>query len=121
MQSMKNEAKGLSRIASAYKFSMQGLKSCYQSEAAFRQEIWLSVILIPSVFWLSDSSIEQVLLIFPIALVLIVEVLNSAIESVVDRIGDEYHALSGAAKDMSSAAVWLSLMLVVVVWLIILI
>jgi len=61
------------------------------------------------------------LLIFPIALVLIVEVLNSAIESVVDRIGDEYHALSGAAKDMSSAAVWLSLMLVVVVWLIILI
>jgi len=118
---MKNEAKGLSRIASAYKFSMQGLKSCYQSEAAFRQEIWLSVILIPSVFWLSDSSIEQVLLIFPIALVLIVEVLNSAIESVVDRIGDEYHSLSGTAKDMGSAAVWLSLMLVVVVWSIILI
>ena len=121
MQSMKNEAKGLSRIASAYKFSMQGLKSCYQSEAAFRQEIWLSVILIPSVFWLSDSSIEQVLLIFPIALVLIVEVLNSAIESVVDRIGDEYHSLSGTAKDMGSAAVWLSLMLVVGVWSIILI
>jgi diacylglycerol kinase (ATP) len=70
---------------------------------------------------ISDSPIEQVLLIFPIALVLIVEVLNSAIESVVDRIGDEYHTLSGAAKDMGSAAVWLSLMLAVVVWLIILI
>jgi len=118
---MKNEAKGLSRIASAYKFSMQGLKSCYQSEAAFRQEVWLSVVLIPSVFWLSDSPIEQVLLILPIALVLIVEVLNSAIESVVDRIGSEYHALSGAAKDMGSAAVWLSLMLVIITWLIILI
>lgn len=117
---MKNEAKGLSRIASAYKFSMQGLKSCYQSEAAFRQEVWLSIVLIPSVFWLSDSPIERVLLILPIVLVLIVEVLNSAIESVVDRIGDEYHELSGVAKDMGSAAVWLSLMLVVITWLIIL-
>ncbi len=117
---MKNEAKGLSRIASAYKFSMQGLKSCYQSEAAFRQELWLSIVLIPSVFWLSDSPIEQVLLIFPIVLVLIVEVLNSAIESVVDRVGDEYHKLSGVAKDMGSAAVGLSLMLVVITWLIIL-
>lgn len=117
---MKNEAKGLSRIASAYKFSMQGLKSCYHSEAAFRQEVWLSIVLIPLVFWISDSSVEQALLIFPIVLVLIIEVLNSAIESVVDRIGDEYHVLSGAAKDMGSAAVWLSLMLVVIIWLIIL-
>lgn len=99
---------------------MQGLKSCYQSEDAFRQEVWLSIILIPSVFWLSDSPIEQVLLILPVVLVLIVEVLNSAIESVVDRIGDEYHVLSGVAKDMGSAAVWLSLMLVVVTWLTIL-
>ncbi len=117
---MKNEAKGFSRIVSAYRFSMQGLKSCYQSEDAFRQEVWLSIILIPSVFWLSDSPIEQVLLILPVVLVLIVEVLNSAIESVVDRIGDEYHVLSGVAKDMGSAAVWLSLMLVVVTWLTIL-
>ncbi|HIC40210.1 Diacylglycerol kinase [hydrothermal vent metagenome] len=117
---MKNEAKGLGRIINAFKFSMQGLKSCYQSEAAFRQEVWLSVVLIPLVFWLSDSAIDRVLLITPIFIVLIVEVLNSAIESVVDRIGHEHHVLSGAAKDMGSAAVWLSLMLFIVTWLIIL-
>ena len=99
---------------------MQGLKSCYQSEAAFRQEVWLSVVLIPLVFWLSDLAINRVLLITPIFIVLIVEVLNSAIESVVDRIGHEHHVLSGAAKDMGSAAVWLSLMLFIVTWLIIL-
>ncbi|NYT27350.1 diacylglycerol kinase [Candidatus Thiodubiliella endoseptemdiera] len=118
---MKNEATGLKRIFSAYTFSMQGLKVCYQSEAAFRQEVWLSIILIPLAFYLRDGAVERVLLIAPVFLVLIVEILNSAIESVVDRIGDEYHILSGAAKDMGSAAVWLSLMLVVAVWLIILI
>jgi diacylglycerol kinase (ATP) len=118
---MKNEATGLKRIFSAYVFSMQGLKTCYQSEAAFRQEVWLSVILIPLAFYLRDEAIERVLLITPVFLVLIVEILNSAIESVVDRIGEEYHLLSGAAKDMGSAAVWLSLMLVITTWLIILI
>ncbi|SFV88652.1 Diacylglycerol kinase [hydrothermal vent metagenome] len=118
---MKNEATGLKRIFSAYVFSMQGLKACYQSEAAFRQEVWLSVILIPLALYLRDEAVERVLLITPIFLVLIVEVLNSAIESVVDRIGDEYHLLSGVAKDMGSAAVWLALMLLVAIWLIILI
>jgi diacylglycerol kinase (ATP) len=117
---MKNEAKGLGRIINAFKFSMQGLKSCYQSEAAFRQEVWLSVVLIPLVFWLSDSAVDRVLLITPIFIVLIIEVLNAAIESIVDRIGHEHHVLSGVAKDMGSAAVWLSLMLFIVTWLIIL-
>ncbi|SMN16423.1 Diacylglycerol kinase [uncultured Candidatus Thioglobus sp.] len=100
---------------------MQGLKTCYQSEAAFRQEVWLSVVLIPLAFFLAESAVDRVLLITPIFLVLIVEILNSAVESVVDRIGDEYHVLSGAAKDMGSAAVWLSLMLIIMTWLIILI
>jgi len=100
---------------------MKGLKSCYRSEAAFRQEVWLSLVLIPLAFILGESSVEKVLLIMVVLFVLIVEVLNSAIESVVDRIGDDYHVLSGAAKDMGSAAVWLSLMLLVVTWLIILI
>ncbi|SEH61870.1 Diacylglycerol kinase [Bathymodiolus azoricus thioautotrophic gill symbiont] len=100
---------------------MQGLKICYQSEVAFRQELWFGVVLISLAFWLKESAIERVLLIAPVFLVLIVEVLNSAIESVVDRIGDEYHALSGAAKDMGSAAVWLSLVLVLITWIIILI
>ncbi|SFV85011.1 Diacylglycerol kinase [hydrothermal vent metagenome] len=118
---MKNEATGIKRIFSAYTFSMQGLKVCYKSEAAFRQEVWLGVILIPLALYLRDNAIERILLIAPIFLILIVEILNSAIESVVDRIGDEYHVLSGVAKDMGSAAVWLALMLFVVIWLIILI
>lgn len=118
---MKNEATGIKRVFSAYVFSMQGLKACYQSEAAFRQEVWLSIVLIPLALYLRDEAIERVLLIAPVFLLLIVEILNSAIESVVDRIGDEYHVLSGAAKDMGSAAVWLTLSLLVVIWLIILI
>jgi diacylglycerol kinase (ATP) len=77
--------------------------------------------LIPLAFFLAESAVDRVLLITPIFLVLIVEILNSAVESVVDRIGDEYHVLSGAAKDMGSAAVWLSLMLIIMTWLIILV
>jgi diacylglycerol kinase (ATP) len=118
---VKNEATGLKRIFTAYEFSMKGLKACYQSEAAFRQEVWLALILIPLALVLGGSAIEKFALIAVVFLVLIVEVLNSAIESVVDRIGDEYHVLSGAAKDMGSAAVWLSLMLLIITWLIILI
>ncbi|ABL02689.1 diacylglycerol kinase [Candidatus Ruthia magnifica str. Cm (Calyptogena magnifica)] len=118
---MKNERTGLGRIINAFGFSMKGLKFCYQSEIAFRQELWLSIVLIPLAFFLGDSSVDKVLLIAPIFLVLIIEVLNSSIESVVDRIGDGYHVLSGAAKDMGSAAVWLSLTLLVISWLIILI
>ncbi|MDC9714732.1 MAG: diacylglycerol kinase [Gammaproteobacteria bacterium] len=118
---MKNEATGFKRIIAAFGFSMQGLKTCYQSEAAFRQEVWLSIILIPLAFLLGESSVEKVLLIMPVFLVLIVEILNSAIESVVDRVGDEYHILSGAAKDMGSAAVWLCLVLLLVIWIIILV
>lgn len=118
---MKNEATGLKRIINAFGFSIQGLKTCYQSEVAFRQEVWLSIILIPLAFYLRDETIERMLLIMPIFLMLIVEILNSAIESVVDRISGERHPLSGAAKDMGSAAVWLSLMLVVTTWLTILI
>lgn len=118
---MKNEATGLKRIFTAYEFSMKGLKACYQSEAAFRQEVWLSIFLLPMAFIFGKTDVEQVILIATVFLVLIVEILNSAIESVVDRIGDEYHVLSGAAKDMGSAAVWLSLMLLIITWLIILI
>jgi len=118
---VKNEATGLKRIFTAYEFSMKGLKACYQSEAAFSQEVWLSIFLLPMAFIFGKTGVEQVILIATVFLVLIVEILNSAIESVVDRIGDEYHVLSGAAKDMGSAAVWLSLMLLIITWLIILI
>ncbi|MCH9646272.1 MAG: diacylglycerol kinase [Proteobacteria bacterium] len=118
---MKNEAIGLERILTAFKFSIKGLKTCYQSETSFRQEAWLALILVPLAFILDVSSLEKFALISVVFLVLIIELLNSAIESVVDRIGDEYHVLSEAAKDMGSAAVWLSLMLLMITWLIILI
>jgi diacylglycerol kinase (ATP) len=118
---VKNEAVGLKRIFKAFEFSIKGLKTCYQSEAAFRQEVWLAFVLIPLALILGSSPLEKFALIAVVFLVLIVEMLNSAIEAAIDRIGDDYHALSGAAKDMGSAAVWLSLVLLVITWLIILI
>ncbi len=118
---MKNEAVGLKRIFKAFEFSIKGLKGCYQSEAAFRQEVWLASVLIPLALILGNTSLEKFALIAVVFLVLIVEMLNSAIEAAIDRIGDDYHVLSGAAKDMGSAAVWLSLVLLVMTWLIILI
>ena len=112
---------GLTRIIKAFGYSMQGLKSAWKNEAAFRQELILVIILLPLSFWLTDNTIERVLLIMPLFLVLIVEILNSAVEACIDRIGEEIHPLSKQAKDMASAAVWLSLLLVVVVWMMILI
>ena len=117
---MKNEATGIRRIISAFRFSIQGLKSCYQSVTAFKQEVWAAILLVPLSFWVTTVSIERVLLILPIFIVLIIELINTAVESLVDRVGNEYHELSGKAKDLGSAAVWLSLLLVILTWSIIL-
>ncbi|WP_372881251.1 diacylglycerol kinase [Psychromonas sp.] len=108
---------GLKRIILAMGYSLQGLKSAFQHEAAFRQELLLAVILIPTACFLEVSQIERILLITPLLLVMIVEVINSAIEAVVDRIGSEHHQLAGRAKDMGSAAVLLSLGLTAYIWL----
>ena len=118
---MKNEATGFDRIVKALNFSVNGIKSCYQSETAFKQEVWAAIVLVPTALWLTTSSIERVLLITPIFIVLITEVVNTAIESVVDRIGSEHNELSGKAKDLGSAAVLFSLLFVIVTWSIILI
>ena len=96
--------------------SWRGLKGTFKNEAAFRQELALAVVLVPAGIWLGKTGIERALLIGSLLLVLIVEVLNSGIEAVVDRVGFERHELSGLAKDMGSAAVALSLLDVVVVW-----
>lgn len=118
---MKPENKvSVQRVIRATNYSLQGLKSAYRHEAAFRQEVWLSLILIPLGLWLGNTALEKLFLTGSILLVLIVELLNSAIESVVDRIGEEYHELSGRAKDIGSAAVFISLVLVVLTWGIIL-
>lgn len=106
----------LSRIARAAKYSYKGLRYAVVREAAFRQELILAVILAPIAVWLGDSGVERALMIGVLLIVLIVELLNSAIETTVDRIGAEFHELSGIAKDLGSAAVFISLITVPIVW-----
>ena len=107
---------GLRRIVNATTFSMAGLRAAWRHEASFRQELLLAVVLVPTGLWLGQTAVERALLIGSCLLVLIVELLNSAIEAVVDRIGLEPHPLAGQAKDLGSAAVLLSLVLVLVIW-----
>ena len=107
---------GLTRIVNAFGYSMQGIRAALKHEAAFRQEMVLAIILIPLAFFITQDVIKLVLLITAPLLVLVVEILNSAIEAVVDRFGEEHHELSGRAKDMASAAVFFSLLIVVIVW-----
>ena len=109
-------ATGVTRIINAPGYSMKGLKSAWINEAAFRQELVLVLALMPLAGWLGDSLNEILLLICISWLVVIVEVLNSAIEAVVDRIGSEHHELSGRAKDLGSAAVFIALALNALVW-----
>lgn len=107
---------GIRRIVNATSFSLAGLRAAWQQEAAFRQEVMLAVVLIPTGVWLGRTAVERALLIGSCLLVLVVELLNSGIEAIVDRVGLEPHRLSGQAKDLGSAAVFVSLALVLVVW-----
>ena len=107
---------GIRRILRATKFSCQGLAQAWQHEAAFRQELVLVVLLTPVAIWLGQTALERAVLIGCCLIVLIVELINSAIEAAIDRHGDEHHELSGRAKDMGSAAVLISLLLVALVW-----
>ena len=95
---------------------MQGIKAAFVNEAAFRQELILALILLPLAIWLGETGLEKAVLISSLLLVLIVELMNSGIEAIVDRIGSERHELSGRAKDIGSAAVLISLINVVAVW-----
>lgn len=113
-------AKGLKRLVNACFFSMAGFKATWQHEEAFRQEVSLFIITTPLALWLGNSAIERVLLIGSVVLVLLVELLNSAVEAVVDRVGFEHHELSGRAKDIGSAAVMLSLLWAAATWALIL-
>lgn len=107
---------GLKRIINAVKFSWLGIKATWQSEAAFREEIILGVFLFPAAFWLGETMTQTAILIIPLFIVLIVELLNTGIEHVVDRVGFEPHELSGLAKDAGSAAVFLGNILTLLVW-----
>ncbi|MDJ0910620.1 MAG: diacylglycerol kinase [Woeseiaceae bacterium] len=107
---------GLRRILRATIYSAQGFAHAWRHEAAFRQELVLTVLLVPVALWLGQNTVERVLLIACCLLVLIVELLNSAIEATVDRFGGEHNELSGRAKDLGSAAVMMSLVLVPLIW-----
>jgi diacylglycerol kinase (ATP) len=102
---------GLDRIIRATGYSFDGLKSAYRGESAFRQETWLALVLIPASFWVGRNWVEVALLAGTVVLVMIVELLNSGIEAAIDRVSFELHDLSKRAKDLASAAVFLSLLL----------
>ncbi len=111
---------GIKRLYKAFGFSVRGLRAAFKNEAAFRQEIYLSLLLIPLAFYLGQTGIEKALLLSAVLLVLIVELVNSGIEAVVDRFGGEHHELSGRAKDIGSAAVLIVLINLLLVWVCIL-
>ena len=100
--------------------SSKGLVGAWREEAAFRQELALAVVAVPLGAYLGHNGVERALLVAPVMLVLIVELLNSAIEATVDRIGPERHELAALAKDIGSAAVLLSLVLMAVIWIVVL-
>lgn len=107
---------GIARVIDAFGYSMKGFAASWKYEAAFRQEVGLAVILIPTAFWLAQTHIELILLISSVFWVLMAELANSSVEAVVDRTGSERHELSGRAKDIGSALVFVSLTLLVIVW-----
>jgi diacylglycerol kinase (ATP) len=110
----------MTRVLRAFGNSLKGFRGAFREEAAFRQELALAVVAIPLGLWLGQNGVERALLVAPVLLILIVELLNSAIEATVDRIGMERHQLSGLAKDIGSAAVMLSFVLLGTVWLLVL-
>ena len=107
---------GFSRILKAMRCSFLGLKAAYKHESAFRQELCLSLLLLPLSLFIAKSGIQLALLIGSLTLLLLAEVINSAIEAVVDRIGLDHHELSGRAKDLGSAAVFLALCFCAITW-----
>lgn len=111
---------GIKRIVMAGLYSWQGIRAAFKHEAAFRQELLLAIVLLPLAFWLGDTGMEVALMVACVLLVLIVELINSAIEAVVDRFGMEHHELCGRAKDMGSAAVLFSLINLALVWALVL-
>ena len=116
----KHGNRGLNRLVKATIHSWHGLSAAYRHEEAFRQETWLCLVLLPLGFYLGQSGIEKALLVGSVLLLPLVEILNSAVEAVVDRIGPGHHELSGRAKDMGSAAVAIAIAILGLTWLLVL-
>ena len=115
-----HNARGWRRVVRAFGYSMKGFKVCFELEEAFRQEVFLLIPLIPLGIWLGETPVERAMLVGSLLIVPIVELLNSAIEANVDRVGLERHELSGRAKDIASAAVFSSIAFCLVIWALIL-
>lgn len=113
-------SKGVRRLIRATGYSVAGFRACFRHEEAFRQEVVSVVILIPLALWLGESGTDRALLLAAVLLVPLVELLNSAVEAAVDRMGPEHHELSGRAKDIGSAAVFLAIVIAAAVWLLVL-
>jgi diacylglycerol kinase (ATP) len=114
---MKPGQTGFKRLINATIYSIAGIRAALKNEAAFRQECAVTIVLIPAAFWVGQTAVERVLLIGSCLLVLIIELLNSGIEAAVDRVGTDYDPLAGRAKDLGSAAVFVSLLFTLLVWL----
>jgi diacylglycerol kinase (ATP) len=115
-----NDTAGITRLMRAFGYSYKGFRACYRHEAAFRQEVLAMLFVVPLGAWLGENGVERALLIGSWLVVMIVELLNSAIEATVDRFGPEHHTLSGRAKDIGSASVFASISLAILVWALIL-
>jgi diacylglycerol kinase (ATP) len=111
---------GLNRLVLATQNSLRGIANCYRNESAFRQEVWAAGVLVPTGLWLGQTGIERLLLVGSVLLLMLVELLNSAVEVLVDRISTERHPLSGYAKDLGSAAVFFALLLLFSTWALVL-
>lgn len=108
--------KGIARILAATRYSWSGLKQAWEHEAAFREELLLLLPLVPAAFWLGQTAAERAVLLMSCLIVLITELLNSAIEAIVDLASPAIHPLAGRAKDIGSAAVFIGLLQVLIVW-----
>ncbi len=116
----RDKPRGVTRVLRALLTSLKGLRGAFREEAAFRQELLAALVAVPLALWLGRSGVERALLVAPVLLILVVELVNSAIEATVDRIGLEQHRLEGLAKDIGSAAVFMSFVLCAAVWVLML-
>jgi diacylglycerol kinase (ATP) len=116
----REKLRGVRRLLRAFGASLDGLAAAIRGEAAFRQELLIAIVAIPAGLWLGRTGVERALLVGPVLLVLIIELVNSAIEAAIDRISLDRHPLSGLAKDLGSAAVLASFLLLGVIWALVL-
>jgi diacylglycerol kinase (ATP) len=117
---MKPGERGIARVVSATRYSFRGFEAAWRHEAAFRQELVVAAVGVPLAIWVAADAVQFLLLVIPLLLLLLAELANSAIEAVVDRIGEERHELSGRAKDMGSALVFVAISITCCSWVVIL-